>query len=72
MSQWKLVNENNINIFSQKMLACGKWYILAPKMNHPYNSGFALKVFSNFAQWMGLIVHGSYINCLSEKKSYLG
>ena len=35
-------------IFPKKMLVCGKWTILDPKMVHPHTSGFALRVFLKF------------------------
>ena len=39
-----------ILMFSEKILVCGKWTILGPKMVHHYNSGFTLELFLNFAQ----------------------
>ena len=55
------------------MLVWGKSTILHLKMAHPHNSGLALRVFfKNFVQWMGLIVHRSYINGLSKKNSFGG
>ena len=43
-----------------------------PKNGPSHNPGLALKVFFlKFAQRMGLIVHGSYINGLSKKNSCL-
>ena len=40
-------------------------------MTHPHRIG-TKNFFKNFAQRMGLIVHGSHINGLSEKNSCLG
>ena len=60
-----------LKIFSQKMLAWGKSTILDPEMAHPHDCGLTLRVFfRNFAQWMGLIVHRSHINDLSEKNIF--
>ena len=62
-----------LKIFPQKMLVWGKSTILNPKMTHPHNSGLTLTIFFlDFAQWMGLIVHRSYINGLSKKKNWGG
>ena len=34
-----------INGFSEKKFHLGKWVILGPKMVHPHNSGFAVRIF---------------------------
>ena len=54
-------------IFPQKYLSWANAPFLDPKMGLPHTSGLALRVFFNFQQQMGLIVHGRYTNGLSEK-----
>ena len=44
----KLVDENNINDFSENTLVWAKSTILDPKMAHPHNSGLAERVFLKF------------------------
>ena len=44
----KLVDENNINDFSENTLVWAKSTIFDPKMAHPQNSGLAVRVFLKF------------------------
>ena len=43
------------NKFLKKNYQLGKWAILGPKIVHPYNSGSAVRIFLNFADWKGTI-----------------
>ena len=51
--EWK--KQGSWQVFWKKNYHLGKWAILGPKIVHPHNSGSAVRIFLNFAQWKGPI-----------------
>ena len=45
--------QESLTGFLKKNSHLEKWAILGLKIAHPYNSGSAVRIFLNFAQWKG-------------------
>ena len=53
---------------TKKKIVQEKCTILGPKMEHPHNSGLALRIFLKILQNERLIVNENFISCFSRKK----
>ena len=60
-----MVDESNNNGLYEKKFVEEKWAVQGPKMTHPHNSGYALRIFLKFCR-----MKGAQIVVFQEKISF--